>query len=111
MQTFINVHVVDDAGKVGSGIFERLVGRQVDGLDLQRLPEAFCLGVVVKDSRGDSSIPPGRGRLVTQIHLRRILAELKWSSQHLEGGSCDDEAQAAFGSVRSLRAAARGGRP
>ena len=35
MQTFINVHVVDDAGKVGSGIFERLVGRQVDGLDLQ----------------------------------------------------------------------------
>jgi hypothetical protein len=29
------------------------------------------------------------------------LAGLKWSSQHLEGGSCDDEAQAAFGSVWS----------
>ena len=28
-------------------------------------------------------------------------AELKWSSQHLEGGSCDDEAQATFGSVWS----------
>ena len=28
-------------------------------------------------------------------------AGLKWSSQHLDGGSCDDEAQAAFGSVWS----------
>ena len=28
-------------------------------------------------------------------------ARLKWSLQHLEGGGCDDEAQAAFGSVWS----------
>ena len=30
-----------------------------------------------------------------------ILAGLKWSSQHLEGRSCDEEAQAAFGPVWS----------
>ncbi len=32
---------------------------------------------------------------------RGVLGGLKWSSQHLEGGSCDDEAQAEFGSVWS----------
>jgi len=41
-------------------------------------------------------------------------AGLKWSSQHLEGGSCDEEAQAAFGPVWSgaivLTRSAGGGR-
>jgi hypothetical protein len=30
-----------------------------------------------------------------------ILGGFKWSSQHLEGGGCDEEAQAAFRSVWS----------
>ena len=54
--------------------------------------------------------PFARGGLVHHSD-RGSQAGLKWSSQHLEGGSCDDEAQAAFGSVwsgevvRSLRTA------
>ena len=32
---------------------------------------------------------------------RGMQGGLKWSSQHLDGGSCDDEAHAAFGSVWS----------
>jgi hypothetical protein len=30
---------------------------------------------------------------------RGVQAGLKWSSRHLEGGICDDEAQAAFGPI------------
>ena len=43
----------------------------------------------------------GRGACGVRYNDRGRLAGLKWSSHHLEGGSCDDEAQAAFGSVWS----------
>lgn len=41
------VDVVDEAGKVVRHIGEGLVGHGIDGLDLQRLHEAFGLGIVV----------------------------------------------------------------
>jgi transposase InsO family protein len=44
--------------------------------------------------------PVHRGRLVHHSD-RGSQAGLKWSSQHLEGRSCDEEAQAAFGPVWS----------
>ena len=36
-----------DGRKVGGDILERFIGGQVDCLDLQRLHEALCLGIVV----------------------------------------------------------------
>jgi len=44
---------------------------------------------------------PAQGGGLVHHSDRGAQSGLKWSSQHLEGGSCDDEAQAAFGSVWS----------
>ena len=40
--------------------------------------------------------------IIVAVHLN---PGFKWSSQHLERGGCDGEAEAAFGSVRARRAA------
>ena len=45
MQAFCVVDLVDEARKIGGDGLERLLGCQVDGLDLQRLHEAFRFGV------------------------------------------------------------------
>jgi hypothetical protein len=41
------VDLVDEAGKIGGDVFERLVFHHVDGLDLQGFHEAFGLRIVV----------------------------------------------------------------
>ena len=41
------VDLIDEAGQIGHDVAERLVGHRVDRLDLQRLHEAFGLGIVI----------------------------------------------------------------
>src|SRR5690349_25073158 len=68
-------------------------------LALERGEEALAHGIVVcvtdRTHRGMHACVTAA---VTELD-RAVLAGLKWSSQHLEGGSCDEEAQAAFGPV------------
>jgi hypothetical protein len=45
MQSPTIVDVVDEVRKVGSDILKRLISRQVDSFDLQRLHEALRFGV------------------------------------------------------------------
>jgi hypothetical protein len=44
------VDLVNEAAKIRGDVLERFVVHQVDGIDLQRLDEAFSLGVVVRVS-------------------------------------------------------------
>ena len=47
MEPLAVVDLVDEAGKIGGDVFERLVFRHVDGVDLEGFHEAFGLRAVV----------------------------------------------------------------
>src|ERR1700688_4356064 len=47
MESASVVNLVDEAGKISCHILEGFVVHQIDGLDLQCLHEALCLGIVV----------------------------------------------------------------
>ena len=58
MKTSAVVDLVDEPRQVGCHVLERLVGCQVDGLDLERLHKAFRLGVVVRVDAASCCSPP-----------------------------------------------------
>ena len=47
VQSACVVDLIDEARKVGRDVLEGLVGHRIDGLDLECLHEALCLGVII----------------------------------------------------------------
>src|ERR1700686_2860731 len=73
MESASVVNLVDEAGKISCHILEGFAVHQIDGLDLQCLHEALCLGIVVgvpaPPHRTNETVASERAA----VDLRRIL--------------------------------------
>ena len=82
MKAFAVVDLVDEPREVGGDILERLISRQVDGLNLQRLHEALRLGVVIRVAAAAHRADQAMCGQQLAIDLRRVLLGFNQSSQH-----------------------------
>ena len=85
------VDLVDEARKVVGDVLERLVGDQVDGLDLQRLHEALRLGVVVGIAAAAHRADQAMGGQQLAIDLRGILRPAIGMMNAAGGRRCDSD--------------------
>ena len=89
------------ASKRYSCLTDAAIGTQIHLLVFDLTPEPFDEDIVAPTS---AAVHADGNPVLHQLSGEcgaGELARLKWSLQHLEGGGCDDEAQAAFGSVWS----------
>src|SRR4051794_24288098 len=73
MKAFAVVDLVEEPRKVGGDVLERLVGGEVDSLDLQRLHEALRLGVVIWIGAAAHRADQAMGGQQLAVDLRRVL--------------------------------------
>jgi hypothetical protein len=85
----------------------------MDEFDLERVKEALHGRVVMAVAAPAPRLPHLGGVEELAIVLGGILGRINWSSQHLDGGGCDEDSETALGSSRARRVAvawpARGG--
>src|SRR5437588_7455330 len=80
-------------------LLEITIVATVDLLLLECLHKALRLSIVVRIADPAHARLNVVGRKHSRVVATSVLGGFKWSSQHLDGGGCDEPSKATFGSV------------